>query len=50
MLPNDQPQTVAFTVFALLCSPKANEAEMDAALFTKNGEGRTVKSIIAKRI
>ena len=34
-------QTVAFTVLAQLCRPKANETEMDTALFTNNGEGRT---------
>ena len=33
-------QTVAFTVLAYLCGPKANETEMGVALFTKNGEGR----------
>ena len=40
VLPDGQPLTVAFTVLAQLCGPKANETEMDAALFTKNGEGR----------
>ena len=40
VLPDGQPPTVAFTVLAQLCGPKANEAEMGAALFTKNGEGR----------
>ena len=35
-----QPQTVAFTVVAQLCGPKANEMEMGATLFTKNGEER----------
>ena len=36
-----QPPTVAFTVLAQLCGPKANETEIDAALFAKNGEGRS---------
>ena len=40
MLPDGQPPTVAFTVLAQLCGPKANDTEIDAALFTKNGEGR----------
>ena len=39
MLPDGQPQTVAFTVLAQLRDPKANETE-DAALLTINGEGR----------
>ena len=34
--------TVASTVLAQLCGPKANETEMGATLFTKNGEGRTL--------
>ena len=40
VLPDGQPPTVAFTVLAQLCDPKANETEMRAVLFTKNGEGR----------
>ena len=40
VLPDGQPQTVAFTVLAQLCGPKANETEMGAVLLTKNGEGR----------
>ena len=32
--------TVACTVLAQLCGPKANETEMGATLFIKNGEGR----------
>ena len=32
--------TVAFTVLAQLSGLKANETEMGATLFTKNGEGR----------
>ena len=40
LLPDGQPPTVAFTVLAQLCGPKANETEMGAALFTKNGERR----------
>ena len=40
VLPDGQLPTVAFTVLEQLCGPKANETEMDAALFTKNGEGR----------
>ena len=38
MLPDGQPPTVAFIVFAQLCGPTDNETEMGAALFTKNGE------------
>ena len=38
LLPDGQPLTVLFTVLALLCGPNANE--MEATLFTKNGEGR----------
>ena len=37
VLPDDQPPTLAFTVLAKLCDPKANETEMDAILFTKIG-------------
>ena len=40
VLPDGQTPTVAFTVLAQLCGPKANEMEMSAVLFTKNGEGR----------
>ena len=40
VLRDGQPPTVAFTVLAQLCGPKANETEMGLALFTKNGEGR----------
>ena len=40
VLPDGQPPTVACTMHAHLCSPKANETEMGATLFTKNGEGR----------
>ena len=40
VLPDGQPPTVALNVLAQLCGPKANETEMGAALFTKNGEGR----------
>ena len=40
VLPDGQPPTVAFTVLAQLCVPKANETEIGAALFTKKGEGR----------
>ena len=46
MLPDGQPPTVAFTVLAQLCGPKANETEMGdgrwamgTTLFTKNVEG-----------
>ena len=39
VLPDCQPPTVAFTVLAQLCGRKANETEMGAAPFTKNGEG-----------
>ena len=38
--PDGQPTTVAFTVLAQLCGPKANETEMGAALVAKNGERR----------
>ena len=40
VLPDGQPPSVACTMLAHLCSPKANETEMGATLFTKNGEGR----------
>ena len=40
VLPDGQPPAVAFTVPAQLCGQKANETEMGAALFIKNGEGR----------
>ena len=46
VLPGDQPQTVAFTLLAQLCGQKAKESEMGAALFTKNGEGRTLTFFI----
>ena len=42
MLPGSQPQTVAFILLAQLCDPKVNEAEIGTALFTKNGEGRSI--------
>ena len=42
VLPDGQPPTVAFTMLAQLFGPKANETEMGAAIFTKNGEGRTL--------
>ena len=35
VLPHGQPPTVAFTVVAQLCGPKAKETEMGAALFTE---------------
>ena len=38
--PDGQPPTVACIVLTQLCGPKANETEMGATLFTKNGEGR----------
>ena len=40
VLPDGQPPTVAFTVLVQLCGPKANETEMGATLFAKNGERR----------
>ena len=40
VLPDGQRPTVAFTVLAQLCGPKANETEKGSTLFTKNGEGR----------
>ena len=42
-LPDGQSPTVVFTVLAQLCyvaQPKANEAEVGATLFTKNGKGK----------
>ena len=42
MPPGGQPPTVAFTVLAQLCGSKANETEMNAGLFTKGREGRTL--------
>ena len=44
MLPGGQPPTVVFTEPAQLRDPKANETQMGAALFTKNGEGRNFDS------
>ena len=41
VLPNGQPPSVASTVLAQLCGPKANETEMGSALFTKNDGGRS---------
>ena len=41
-LPDGQCPTVAFTVLAQLRGAEANETEMVAALFTKNGEGGTL--------
>ena len=35
VLPDGQHPTVAFTLPAQLCGPKANETEIGAALFTK---------------
>ena len=32
VLPDGQPPTVAFTVLAQLCGPKANETEIEAIL------------------
>ena len=32
VLPGGQPSTVAFTVLAHLCGPKANEMEMEGIL------------------
>ena len=40
VLPAYQPLTLAFTVVAQLCDPKANELEMGLTLLSKNGEGR----------
>ena len=40
VVPDGQPPTVAFTVLAQLCDPKANETDMGAILFTKNGDRR----------
>ena len=41
VLPDGQSPTVAFTVRAQLCDPMGNETEMGAALFTKDGDGRS---------
>ena len=41
VLRDGQPPTVAFTVLAQVCGPKAIETEMGAVLFTKNGKGLT---------
>ena len=46
VLPDGQSTTVAFTVLARLCGPKANETEMGVALFTKNGEGRALALVM----
>ena len=40
VLLDGQPPTVSFTVLAQLCGPKANQTEIGATLFTRNGEGR----------
>ena len=40
VLQDGQPPTVAFTVLASLCGPKANETETGVPTFTKNCEGR----------
>ena len=42
VLPDGQPLAVSFTVLAQLWGPKANGRETGTALFTKNGEGRTL--------
>ena len=42
MLSDGQPPNVAFTMLAKLCVLKANESEMGAALFARNGKGRTL--------
>ena len=49
-LPDGQPPTVAFTVLAQLCGPKDNEVEMDAILFTKNGEGMNFDTFDTRNI
>lgn len=38
VLRDGQPQSVAFTILAQLCGPKAHEREMNATLIDKNGE------------
>ena len=45
VLPDGQPRAIAFTLLAQLRGPKANETEMGATRFTKNGEGRTLTVI-----
>ena len=40
------PPTVAFPVLAYLCGPEANETEIGAALFTKNGERRILNLLL----
>ena len=47
--PDGLPPTVAFTVLAQLCGPKANEAEVGAALFTRSGEGRDFDLLVLER-
>ena len=47
VLPDGQPPTVAFTVLVQLCGPKANETEMGATPFTKNGEGRNFDFLLS---
>ena len=44
MIPDGQPPHVAFKVSVQLYDPKADETDMGATLFTKNGEGRTLTS------
>ena len=41
VLPDGQLPIVAFPVSAQPCGPQDNGTDMDAALFTKNDEGRT---------
>ena len=45
VLPDGQLPTVAITVLVQLRGPQVNEREMGVALFTKNGEGRTLTVI-----
>ena len=38
VLPDGKPPTVSVIVLAKLSGPQANEAEMGAAILTKNGD------------
>ena len=44
------PLTVAFTMLVQLCSPKANEPEMIAALFTKSCEGKIFEFFDSRKL
>ena len=42
VLPDGQPPTAAFTVLAQLYGLKANESEINAAIFTNMAKGKTL--------